>query len=144
MVIPLMSELLEQTENYNQWNNHERPAASSSVLLFVFDTNWFNLIEKKYSRSYRSNKSDFFYSWWIYCFPMCLIIIWILYQNRGLNCQCRFLSVIACPDSHRKHTGQAQTSPYYIYKFYLYTWLINFTNIQIYTEFKIWLKWTKK
>lgn len=46
MVIPLMSELLEQTENYNQWNNHERPAASSSVLLFVFDTNWFNLIEK--------------------------------------------------------------------------------------------------
>ena len=47
MVIPLMSELLEQTENYNQWNNHERPAASSSVLLFVFDTNWFNLIEKK-------------------------------------------------------------------------------------------------
>ena len=59
MVIPLMSELLEQTENYNPWNNHERPAASSSVLLFVFDTNWFNLIEKKCSRSYRSNKSFF-------------------------------------------------------------------------------------
>ena len=47
MVIPLMSELLEQTENYNQWTNHERPAYSYWVLLFVFDTNCFDFIEKK-------------------------------------------------------------------------------------------------